>query len=290
MMKENQEVILEAIDVHYTYEEGGPHSLNGVNLKIHKGRKIAFMGANGCGKSTFFLCCNGIFKPDKGSIAFKGEPIRYKKKNLLDLRSQVGIVFQDPDNQLFSASVYQEISFGILNMGASREQAKEEVETIIGYLEITPFRDRPAHALSGGQKKQVSIADILVMHPEVVILDEPTAALDAKHTNIVNQIVDRLSAEGITILMSTHDIDYALSWADEIVLMHEGQVLLQGPPAEVCMNKEILEKTNQTEPMVLRLFEQMQRKGMLQKGLKPPVSMEELEAYIEEKGRTEYGE
>lgn len=285
MSTENQDVIIEAVDVHFIYEDDGPHSLNGVDLKIRKGTKVAFMGANGCGKSTFFLCCNGIYKPEQGTILFKGKAIDYSKKGLLDLRSKVGIVFQDPDNQLFSASVYQEISFGILNMGVSEEQARQEVEKVIGYLEITPFSDRPAHALSGGQKKQVTIADILVMNPEVIILDEPAAALDAKHTKMVNDIVDRLAREGITILMATHDINYALSWADEIVLMHEGKVLLHADPVTVCTNQEALARTNQTEPAVLKLFEQLQKKGILSKDLKPPVSVEQLEMYIEGKNQ-----
>ena len=243
------------------------------------------MGANGCGKSTFFLCCNGIYKPDKGMVLFEGKPVDYSKKGLLDLRSRVGIVFQDPDNQLFSASVYQEISFGILNMGVTEEKARQEVDQVIGHLEITPFRDRPAHALSGGQKKQVSIADILVMHPEVIILDEPAAALDAKHTKIVNQIVDGLAEEGITILMATHDIDYALSWADEIVLMHEGKVLRHADPVTVCTDQEALAMTNQEEPAVLKLFERLQKKGILGSGLKPPVNIRELEHYIEVSSR-----
>lgn len=276
-----EDIIIEAKDVHYAYEEGGPHSLNGVSLRIQRGRKVAFMGANGCGKSTLFLCCNGIYRPDSGTILFNGQPVDYSKKGLLDLRSRVGIVFQDPDNQLFSASVYQEISFGPMNLGLPEDEVRKDIEQVIGYLEITPFRDRPAHALSGGQKKQVSIADILVMHPEVIILDEPAAALDAKHTKMVNQIVDRLAGEGITILMATHDIDYALSWADEIVLMHEGKVLLQADPVTVCTNQEALEMTNQEEPAVLKLFEKLVNKGMLREGLQPPVSMEQLERYIE---------
>lgn len=275
-------VIIEAKDIYYTYEEGGPHSLNGVSLKIKKGSKVAFMGANGCGKSTFFLCCNGIYKPDKGTLFFQGKPVTYSKKGLLDLRKKVGIVFQDPDNQLFSASVYQEISFGPMNLGLPKEEVRKEIEQVIGDLEITPFRDRPAHALSGGQKKQVSIADILVMHPEVIILDEPAAALDSKHKRIVNQIVDRLAGEGITILMATHDIDYALSWADEIVLMHDGKVLIQADPVTVCMNQEALQMTNQEEPAVLRLYEKLLKKGVFHEGQKPPVSMEELEQYIEQ--------
>lgn len=278
----SDDIIIEARDVFYTYEEGSPHSLNGVSLKIKRGQKVAFMGANGCGKSTFFLCCNGIYKPEKGMLLFNGNPIDYSKKGLLSLRGKVGIVFQDPDNQLFSASVYQEISFGPMNLGIPEDLVRKEITQVMDHLEITPFSDRPAHALSGGQKKQVSIADILVMHPEVIILDEPAAALDAKHTKMVNQIVDRLAEEGITILMATHNIDYALSWADEIVLMHEGKVLMQADPVTVCTSQEALMMTNQEEPAVLKLFEQLVKKGILDAKLKPPVSMAELEQYIDE--------
>ena len=119
------------------------------------------------------------------------------RKGLLKLRQKVGIVFQDPDSQLFSASVYQEISFGILNLGVSEEEAAREVEEVIGRLEITPFRHKPTHALSGGQKKLVSIADILVMHPDIIILDEPAAALDPRHSEMVNKIVDKLTERGL---------------------------------------------------------------------------------------------
>ena len=144
-------------------------------------------------------------------------------------------MFQDPDDQLFSASVRQEISFGPFNIGMHKEEVKEAVDEVVGYLEITPFQDRPAHALSGGQKKQVAIADILVMKPEIIILDEPVAALDPKHTRMVNQIVDRMTEKGITVIMATHDIDYAYGWADEIVLMYEGKVLCQGDPKDCLL-------------------------------------------------------
>ena len=215
--------IIEAENLCYTYEGNEEKALNGIDLKIRRGRKVAFLGGNGSGKSTFFLCLNGIRKPDQGRILIDGEPVKYTRKGLLEVRRKVGIVFQEPDDQLFSASVYQEISFGILNLGANEKTAEREVNRVIEELGITPFRDRPAHALSGGQKKLVAIADILVMHPEVMILDEPTAALDPKHTRIVQKIIDRLTERGITVLMATHDMDYAYSWADEIVLMHEGR-------------------------------------------------------------------
>ena len=227
------DIILKAEDLYFSYDDDNSHSLKGLSLEIKKGQKVAIMGANGSGKSTFFLCCTGIHKPQKGKLYLDGKEVKYNKKGLLDLRSKVGIVFQDPDNQLFSASVYQEISFGILNLGVSEEQAKKEVEEVINYLEITPFRSKPTHALSGGQKKQVSIADILVMHPEIIILDEPAAALDPRHTTMVNHIVEQMTENGITVLMATHDVNYAYEWADEVILFHEGKVLMNGSPEQV---------------------------------------------------------
>ena len=127
MKSGEKDVIIEARDLCYSYEEGGERALNYVNLKIERGRKVAFMGANGSGKSTFFLCCNGIFRPESGTLLFDGRPVEYTKQGLLDLRRRVGIVFQDPDNQLFLASVYQEISFGPMNLGMREEDVKREV-------------------------------------------------------------------------------------------------------------------------------------------------------------------
>ena len=276
-----EDIILKAENLYFSYDDENSHSLNGLSLEIKRGHKVAFMGANGSGKSTFFLCCNGIHRPSSGTLYFNGEPIDYSKKGLLDLRAKVGIIFQDPDNQLFSASVYQEISFGILNLGVSEEKAKEEVEQVIDYLEITPFRHKPTHALSGGQKKQVSIADILVMHPEIIILDEPAAALDPKHTTMVNHIVDRLTDEGITVLMSTHDVNYAFEWADDIFLFKDGKVLMQGTPVEVFSNQSALAETNLEQPAVLQLFHSLCRKGILKSSLPLPRNLAVLEKYIE---------
>ena len=276
----NKDIILKAEDLYFSYDDENSHSLNGLSLEIKRGQKVAFMGSNGSGKSTFFLCCNGIHRPSSGTLYFNGEPVTYDKKGLLKLRSKVGIVFQDPDNQLFSASVYQEISFGILNLGVSEEEAKKEVEEVIDYLEITPFSHKPTHSLSGGQKKQVSIADILVMHPDIIILDEPAAALDPKHTTMVNQIVNRLTESGITVLMATHDVNYAYEWADEIMLFHEGKVLMHGTPADVFSNKAVLAQTNLEPPAVLELFDSLCMKGILKPTLTVPKNLKALEKYI----------
>ena len=275
-MKRDEDWVIEAQDVSYTYDGNNERALDGLNLKIRRGTKVAFMGGNGSGKSTFFLCLNGIRRPDTGKICIDGKAIEYTRKGLLEVRGRVGIVFQEPDDQLFSASVYEEISFGILNLGADEETARREVESVIKELEITPFQDRPAHALSGGQKKQVAIADILVMHPEVMILDEPAAALDPKHTRKVQQIVDRLTEKGITVLMATHDIDYAYSWADEIVLMHRGKVIRQGTPFEVCSDREALKAASLEVPAVLRMHERLKEKGLVPQDAAPPGNIDEL--------------
>lgn len=277
-----KDVIMKADGLYFSYEGEKNHSLNGLSLEIERGKKIAFMGANGSGKSTFFLCCNGIHKPVRGQLYLDGQPYDYSKKGLLKLRQRVGIVFQDPDNQLFSASVYQEISFGILNLGVSEEEAQKEVEKVIRDLEITPFRHRPTHALSGGQKKQVSIGDILVMHPDIMIFDEPAAALDPRHTRIVNRIIDRLTEQGITVMMSTHDVNFALEWADQVFLFKEGKVLAEGTPVQVFSNREVLRETNLEQPAVMELFDSLCRKHILSDALPVPRTLAQLEGYISE--------
>lgn len=275
-----KDIIIKAEELYFSYDDEKSYSLNGMSLEIERGKKVAFMGANGAGKSTFFLCLNGIHRPAGGTLYIDGEAVDYSKKGLLNLRSKVGIVFQDPDNQLFSASVFQEISFGALNVGMSEMDAKAAVEQVIETLEITPFMEKPTHSLSGGQKKQVSIADVLVMNPEVIILDEPASSLDPKHTVIVNKIVEMLVDQGITVLMSTHNVDYALEWAEEIVLIHDGKTLMQGAPVDVFSNSEVLEKTNLKKPAAIELFESLTAKGVLPTDLPVPRSLSELESYI----------
>lgn len=272
-----RDIILEARNLSYSYEDSSSPALNGLSLSIARGSKIAVMGANGSGKSTFFLCCNGILKPDQGELLFKGQPVSYSKKNLLELRSKVGIVFQNPDTQLFCASVYQEISFGPLNLGIPEKEAAEAVENIIETLEITDFRHRPAHALSGGQKKQVTLADILVMKPEIMILDEPFAALDPVHTRIIRQQIDKMCASGMTVLLATHNTDYALEWADEVVLLKNGRVLSQDRPDKALTDEELLKETNLELPSVIRLHKFLCSRGMADPSLPVPRNMDELE-------------
>lgn len=273
--------ILEAVNLHYIYADG-TSALNGVNLQVQRGEKLAVMGANGSGKSTFFLCLNGVYKPAGGTVYLDGQPVQYTGKGLLALRRRVGIVFQDPDHQLFSADVYGEISFGPLNLGLPEEEVRQRVENVIKELQIAPFQDKPVHFLSGGQKKRVSIADILVMEPDVVILDEPAAALDPKHARLVDEIIEELSARGITVVISTHDVNRALAWADAVALFDSGQMLIKDTPQAVFGNRELLRRTNLEQPTVMKLFHSLAARGILDRKLPIPRSDDELAAYIEE--------
>lgn len=274
------DLLLKTENLCYTYEGNTSPALDRLDLSIRRGKRVACMGANGSGKSTFFLCCNGILRPDSGRILFAGQPLDYSRKGLLSLRSQVGIVFQDPDNQLFCASVFQEISFGPLNLGLDEATVRKRVSAVMDRLGITPYADRPVHALSGGQKKLVSIADILVMEPSLILLDEPAASLDPLHTRMVREVIDEIAGEGITVMTATHDVDYAWSWADEILLLEEGRLLAFGSPAEVFSREDLLHRAGLTVPRILRLFGTLQQKGILPRSLSCPRTFQELERFL----------
>ena len=274
------DLLLKTENLCYTYEGNTSPALDRLDLSIRRGKRVACMGANGSGKSTFFLGCNGILRPDSGRILFAGQPLDYSRKGLLSLRSQVGIVFQDPDNQLFCASVFQEISFGPLNLGLDEATVRKRVSAVMDRLGITPYADRPVHALSGGQKKLVAIADILVMEPSLILLDEPVASLDPLHTQMVREVIDEIAGEGITVVTATHDVDYAWRWADEILLLGEGRLLAFGSPAEVFSREELLHRAGLTLPRILHLFRTLQQKEILPGSLSCPRTFQELERFL----------
>lgn len=273
------DAIIKTENLKYTYTDG-TEALRGIDIEISRGEKVAIMGANGSGKSTFFLTLNGISRPTAGKIFIDGQEIKYSRKSLIEVRKKVGIVFQDPDNQLFSASVRQEISFGLFNLGYNQEEVSKKVDRIIDELNISSFADKPTHFLSGGQKKRVAIADILVMDPEIIILDEPSSGLDPKHIKLIDDIIDSLSAKGITVIIATHDAQRSLAWADRLVLFHEGRIIGQGKPEDILRQEDLLKMTNLEKPAVLKLFDNLIEVGILDKNLKTPVNIDELESYI----------
>jgi len=252
--------ILEARDIHYRYNDG-THALKGVTVEIKRGKTTAFLEGNGAGKSTLFLSLNGIFKPTAGEVLFKGLPLDYSRKGLKDLRKSVGIVFQDPDNQLFSASVYQDISFGAVNMKLPEEEVRRRVKAAMERTGISHLKDKPTHCLSFGQKKRVAIAGVLVMEPEVLMLDEPTAGLDPIGVSEIMKLIREIQKElGLSVVFSTHDIDIVPLYCDYVYVMDQGRIMLEGTPKEVFSQKEILRSVNLRLPRIGHLMEILREK------------------------------
>ena len=255
-----KEIILQIKELCYSYT-GEKNTLNKINLKIHKGEKIAILGSNGAGKSTFFLNINGVLKPKSGEIIYDGKSIT--KKNLNELRKNIGIVFQDADNQIIASTVLAEVSFGPMNLKLPKDEVIKRVNEALDYLNISEFKERPPHYLSGGEKKRVSIADIIAMKSEVIIFDEPTAALDPLNSEMLEEVLKKLSLENKTLLISTHDVDFAYRWADRVVVFSNGGIIGDGTPLEIFKNEEILKNSNLKRPIMLDVYETLIEKRIL---------------------------
>lgn len=260
MEKNIKEKILEIKGLYYAYTSE-KYTLNNINLSICKGEKIAVMGSNGAGKSTFFLNINGVLKPKSGEIIYNGKVI--EGKNLNELRKNVGIVFQDADNQIIASTVLAEVSFGPMNLKLPKDEVIKRVDEALKYMNISDFKDRPPHYLSGGEKKRVSIADIIAMKSEIIIFDEPTAALDPLNAEMLEEVLEKLSSEKKTLLISTHDVDFAYRWADRIVVFSDGMIIGDGTPIEIFKNNEILKNANLKRPVMLDVYETLLEADLL---------------------------
>lgn len=277
MDQETREIILQARDLHYAYSEE-KMALDGVSLDIREGEKIAVMGSNGAGKSTFFLNINGVLKSESGEIIYRGE--KMTKKTLNHLRKNVGIVFQDADNQIIASTVRAEVSFGPMNLKLPKAEVADRVNEALAYMNLQGFEDRPPHYLSGGEKKRVSIADILAMHPEIIIFDEPTAALDPVNADMLEEVLGKMADDGKTILISTHDVDFAYRWAERIVVFCGGHVIADGTPLEVFRDNEVLKRANLKRPMLLDIYEVLREQGLAREGMACPRNVEEFAALL----------
>ena len=232
------ESILALQNVSYRYQDGTP-ALNNCSLAIRRGSRTAVLGANGAGKTTLFLHLNGILRPYAGQVLYGGIPLDYSRSGMRKLRSLVGLVFQNPDSQLFSASVREDVSFGPMNMGLDVKEVRKRVEDSLRAVGMTESADRPVHNLSYGQKKRVCIAGVLAMKPETVVLDEPMAGLDAAMQDELMTVLDRLHAAGMTIIIATHDLDFAYGWADDGIVMESGRLLADGSPVEILLREDV---------------------------------------------------
>ena len=237
--------IFDVREVTYSYHE--VTALDGLNLTIMPGQRIALLGANGSGKSTLLSLLDGLYFPEKGSIAFQGEPLTEHKLSgeaEFDFRRRVALVFQNPDVQLFNPTVFDEIAFGPLQMQWPKEQIRVRVAEILEQMGITHLKDRSPHHLSTGEKKRVALASVLILDPEVLLLDEPTAALDPKSES---QMIDFLVACGDgskTVVTATHDLDLVEDIADYCHVFQRGRIVATGTPSEILNDHALLLSTN----------------------------------------------
>lgn len=264
-MKIEKEVVpvLEVKQLSYTYQ-GEQKALQDISLQIWEGEKTVVLGSNGAGKSTFFLLANGVLSPTAGEIYYRGEKIG--TKNINTLRKNVGLVFQEADNQIIASTVAAEVSFGPMNLKLPEEEVQERVEEALRYMDISKMKERPPHYLSGGEKRRVGIADIIAMKPEVIIFDEPTAALDPINAEMLEEVLDRLAVEKKTLLLSTHDVDFAYRFAERLIVFHEGRILADGTPVEVFQNETVLKKAHLKKPVMMEVVEILKKQGIWEEG------------------------
>ncbi|MFN6486875.1 MULTISPECIES: ABC transporter ATP-binding protein [unclassified Nostoc] len=249
-----QEYLLEFEQVYYTYSGAQQSALNGLTLKIPSGKKCALIGQNGCGKTTLFLLANGLYKPDSGIVIWRGKPLIYNRNYLGNLRQKVGLVFQDPEQQLVASTVEEDISYGLCNLGLPEAEIKDRVEQALIEFELTTLAQRPVHHLSLGQKKRVSIADVMVLQPELLVLDEPTAYLDIKHTRNLIATMKKIHQDGTTLLMATHDLDLVYRWADWVFVMDKGRLMLEGEPQDVFRQRKLLSELELGVPLICKIL------------------------------------
>lgn len=249
-METIREPVLVCNDLHYSYLDRFP-ALNGVDLTVRPGEKLALLGANGSGKSTLLKVLNGLVFPSRGTFTAFGEPVT--EDTLEDeqmntaFRSRIGFVFQNSDAQVFSPTVREELAFGPLQLGLDRTQAADRVADILAMLDITDLADRAPFQLSGGQKKRVAIGTVLIMNPEVLLFDEPTAGLDPRTGEWLTGLIEELAAAGKTIVMATHDLDNLDRLADRcLVFSEDHRIVADGTPTEILGQRQLLLDVNLT--------------------------------------------
>ena len=244
------EYILEARDVSHRYGRGedSPYSLHHVSVGIREGVRTVILGANGAGKSTLFYHFNGVYRPSEGEMFYRDIPMSYEREHLYELREDVSVVVQNPDEQIFSTTVEEDVAFGPMNSNIHPDILEQRIRDCLFKVGMEEYRYRPTTQLSYGQKKRVAIAGALAMEPKVLILDEPTAGLDPQMSHEVMELVDQMCLSGTTVIISTHDVDLAYAWAEEIHVMRHGHLVYSGVPEDFFNDRDSVALAGLTLP------------------------------------------
>ena len=234
--------IIETKNLTYTYPGATKPSISDVSIKVEKGEFVLITGPSGCGKTTLCRCFNGLIPHFyqgelKGEITVAG--IDATKHQTYEMAKHVGLVFQNPENQLFALSVEKDVAFGLENLGVPREEMREKVDWALNLTGIYDLRERSPHEVSGGQQQRVAIAAVLAMQPEIIVLDEPTSFLDPLSAEKIFEVIHELNKElGITVVLVEHRLDLTAKYANHIIVMDEGKVCFDGDPREILSNEE----------------------------------------------------
>ena len=246
--------ILRFEDVSYSYEEGRA-ALARLTVSVGEGERVAVLGENGAGKSTFFLLANGVLVPQTGCVYFESNPIGNKTESLNTLRRGVGLVFQDPDVQIFAGTVEEEISFGPMNLNIPLSEVRVRVDEAVSSFALEEYRQRVPHSLSGGEKKRITLADALAMQPRVLLLDEPASSLDPANAKLLEDNLAMLAARGIALVVATHDVDFAWHWAQRVLIFRKGKLEADGAPENIFADAALLHRCGLEQPLLFRVAE-----------------------------------
>ncbi len=247
--------MIEAKDLYYTYSTTGFEALHGVSLTIGNGEFVAVMGQNGAGKTTLVKHFNGLLKATKGTVLIDG--VNTRDISIAQLARKVGFVFQNPDHQLFSETVEDEIGFALKNFGFDAETIEKRVTWALNLLDLTEYRKTSPFMLSGGERKRVALASVLAWDPDTVILDEPTIGQDHQQKETLRQFIVQLNSQGKTVVIVTHDVEFVAECNPRVVLMTQGQIVADGEARRVLTNSEIALKANVLPPQVTQIFQEL---------------------------------
>lgn len=255
-------ITIENLIFEYTRgDESQPvRAIDNLNLEIERGSFTAIIGKNGSGKSTLAKNLNGLLLPTEGVIYVDGFDTR-DDDSIWNVRQTAGMVFQNPDNQLVSAIVEDDVAFGPENLGIEPAEIRRRVDKALADVNMGQFKKKAPHLLSGGQKQRIAIAGVVAMKPKCIIFDEPTAMLDPKGRSEIMSIIDELHAEGITVILITHFMDEAVR-ADRVIIMHEGRILLDGAPQEVFEQEELIRSVNLDVPLMVEMGAKLRKAGI----------------------------
>src|SRR4030065_2513664 len=245
--------------VHFTYP-GGVEALRGVSLTVKDGEFVAIMGQNGAGKTTLVKHFNGLLKPSKGTVLIDG--VETTKTSIAKLSRTVGFVFQNPDHQLFSETVEEEIAFALKNFGFEKETIEDRISWALNLLGLTQYRKTSPFMLSGGERKRVALASVLAWDPEILILDEPTIGQDYQQKENLRQFIIQMQTQGKTVVIVTHDVEFVAECNPRVLLMKEGRIVADGEGKEILTNLDALTESSILLPQVAQIFTQITGLGL----------------------------